>query len=230
MEVGLTENAISKEFGHFQIARTGYFDADNTSSQHLIPEEEFRILEELLYDMDEVDYVNLRLHIVGIIGNMGGSTIFAGICGQPESEILMTPTVTKGKPISSNDPTGIIIGASMAEKLNVEVGSNLLLFFSSDSGAQEAINVTIRGLYKGMMKEQENMIIHIPLESAWDLMLERKVHRILVFCKIKMIWPRQWKRSARLSPIMTWILRSNPGMNWRCIINRLSACSPACCW
>lgn len=185
METGMMENAIAKEFGHFQIARTGYFDADSTSSSHLIPKEEFRLIEDTLYKMEDVDYVNLRLHLAGIIGHIEASTVFFGICGQPETEIFMSPSVIKGEPISATDPGGIIIGAGMAQKLDVDVGSNLLLFFSSDSGAQEAINVNVRGLYKGILKEQENMMIHIPIESAWDLMLERKVHRILVFLEKK---------------------------------------------
>ena len=36
-----------------------------------------------------------------------------------------------------------------------------------------------------MLAEQENMILYMPLETAWSLLLEKKVHRIIVFLKDK---------------------------------------------
>ena len=183
MDMGLRENAISNQFGHFQIARTGYFDAENTSFSYLMDENEFKILEKRLYEIEGVDYVNYRLHISGMIGNFKDSTVFLGTAGLAEWEVFMSPSIIRGEPLSAADPTGIVIGESMAEKLDIDIGSTVLLFFASDAGTQEAVLANIRGLYRGMFQEQEANIIYIPLTTAWELMLEPRVHNLLVFLR-----------------------------------------------
>lgn len=183
IDIALKDNAIHKEYGHFQIARTGYFKADSMAPEYLLPESEWKLLLNSLYELPQVDFTNLRLHLAGIIGNYEKSTVFAGICGQPEAEIMMSPDIIKGKPLSESDPYGILIGEGLAKKLNATVNSNLLLFFTSESGSQEAINVTVRGIFRGLFAEQSNMMVYLPLKGAWELMLERKVHRVLVFLK-----------------------------------------------
>jgi putative ABC transport system permease protein len=183
MAVGLKEEAIGKQYGHIQIARTGYFEADDTSPDHLMSKKEFEAIEDFLWGLPETDMVNKRLHIAGIIGNMEKSAVFMAVCGDPENEIFMLPSVMEGEPLSPLDPAGINIGRGLAKKLDVSTEDNLLLFFASESGAQEAIYVSVRGIYKGLMKDQENIMIYVPLQSAWDLMLEQKVHRILLFLR-----------------------------------------------
>lgn len=182
MDVGLRNHAISNEYGHFQIARTGYFDTEDTSVKHMMPEQDFSLLEDFLYNLDEVDIINMRLHITGLVGNQNYSTYFLGICGQPENEIFMLPSIIKGEPISEVDPSGVIIGNNTAKKLDVEEKADLILFLTTSYGAPEAIRVNVRGIFKGFLPEQES-ILYIPLETAWELMLEKKVHRILVFLK-----------------------------------------------
>lgn len=183
MAVGLKDEAIHKQYGHIQIARTGYFEADDTSADHLMTEQEFKAIEDQLWSLPETDMVSKRLHIAGIIGNMEKSTVFMATCGDPENEIFMLPSIMEGEPLSPDDVTGINIGRGLANKLDAGTGDGLLLFFASASGAQEAIYVSVRGIYKGLMKEQENVVIYVPIQSAWDLMLEEKVHRILLFLR-----------------------------------------------
>lgn len=183
IEIALRDSAIHKDYGHFQIARTGYFKADSMAPEYLLSRETFQPLLRMLYGLPEVDFVNLRLHLAGIIGNYEKSTVFVGICGQPEAEIMMSPEIIQGEPLSASDPYGIVIGEGLAKKLNAGINSNLLLFFASESGSQEAINVTVRGIFKGLFAEQSNMMVYLPLKGAWELMLEQKVHRVLVFLK-----------------------------------------------
>lgn len=183
IDIALKDSAIRKDYGHFQIARTGYFKADNMAPEYLMPEAEFKPLLNRLYKLPEVDFLNLRLHLAGIIGNYEKSTVFVGICGQPEAEIMMSPDIMQGKPLSESDPYGVLIGEGLAKKLNATLNSNLLLFFASDSGSQEAINVAVRGIFKGLFAEQGNMMVYLPIKGAWELMLEQKAHRVLVFLK-----------------------------------------------
>ena len=41
MEVGLKDEAIRKEYGHFQILRKGYSDDDETSYKYMIAKEDY---------------------------------------------------------------------------------------------------------------------------------------------------------------------------------------------
>jgi len=103
------------------------------------------------------------------------------VCGDPESELFMMPTIIKGETIATDDPYGIIIGRKMAEKLKVNVDDSLILFVATESGAQEAIMARVRGIYQGLLREQEELVIYIPIEASWELLLEKNVHRLLVF-------------------------------------------------
>ncbi|MES0489077.1 MAG: FtsX-like permease family protein [Leptospirales bacterium] len=181
MHLGLKNDAINNQYGHFQIAEKGYFDADENSPEHMMSKETLDQLKSFALEFKSVDFVNTRLHLVGIIGTQSNSAIFSAIAGDPTVEGLMSPTIVEGSPLSSSDPTGIVIGEAMAKKLKVGVGDPLIAFVSTSFGSQEAIWVTVRGIYDALMPEQEKVIIYMPIESAWMLILEERAHRLLVF-------------------------------------------------
>ena len=183
MEKGIQSQIISSEFGHIQIARSGYFEQDQTAYDFLVESSEFEQIDDFLKTLPEVDLVNKRLHLAGIIGDRSNSTVFLGICGQSDMEIFMSPTIVKGMHFGLGSKDGIVIGEAMAKKLGADLGKTYLVLFSSPSGAQEALTVSVSGIYKGLLAEQENIIIYMPLETAWDLMLERKVHRIIILLR-----------------------------------------------
>ena len=129
MKIGIESSAIANEFGHLQVAKTGYFEADQTSYEHMMSEEQFTAMENYLYSLPEVDFVNMRLHIAGIAGDISHSTVFLGICGKGETEVFMLPAVISGEPFTGSEYDTIVIGEAMARKLDVQVGDPLLLFF-----------------------------------------------------------------------------------------------------
>ncbi len=181
MEMGLRANAIEKQYGHYQIALKGYFEADENSFRHLIPKKTLDHVLQNISAMEQVSHANTRIHVNGIIGTGESSTIFAGIAGEPLAEALMSPTIAEGSPLSPSDPSGIVMGQSMAKKLQVGIGDNLVAFVATPYGSQEAILVTLRGIYRSILPEQEKIMIYLPLQAARDLLLEDGAHRILVF-------------------------------------------------
>jgi putative ABC transport system permease protein len=181
MEYGLKADAIEKQYGHFQIASKGYFDADETSQEHLTDFATAQTVMSEAMKMNSVSYVNIRTHLTGIIGTQKKSAVFSAIAGLPSAEALMSPTILRGSPLSESDPTGIVIGEAMAKKLEIDVGDDLIAFVSMGSGSQEAILLEIRGIYDALMPEMEKIILYMPIQSAYNLMLEKKVHRVLVF-------------------------------------------------
>jgi len=178
---GLKNDAVMKQYGHMQIGMKGYFDADSNSYHHLIDMKKAEIIKNEIYQLDSVDYINMRLHLAGIIGNNKESTVFLSIAGFPDTENLMAPTLVEGNLLSDDDPYGILMGRSMATKLGVKSGDSLLVFVTSESGSQEAIQVNVRGIYEALMKEQEKVIIFMSLKAGSDLLLETKIHHILIF-------------------------------------------------
>jgi putative ABC transport system permease protein len=181
MDMGLRANTINKEVGHFQIARAGYFAEDAGSQAYFLDPVEIGKIEAKLSSMSSVqDYIE-RLNLIGMIGTAKNSTYFSAVCDQTETMNQMYPQVIDGESLSSGAPDGILIGRAMAKKLDVKKGDSVLLFVSSDSGSQEAVSATIRGIYKGLLKEQEQNIIYMPIETAWSLLLDRKIHRIICF-------------------------------------------------
>ena len=183
MEQGLQNHAISSEFGHIQIARTGYFEEDQSAYDFMMEANEHERIEDLLYGFPEVDLVNKRLHFSGIIGNRSSSTTFSGICGQREIEIFMSPSLVKGRHFGVASGNGIIIGKSMAAKLGADIDTEFQVFFPSPTGETREFSATVTGIYHGLMAEQEESVIFFPLETAWESMPERKVHRIIVLLR-----------------------------------------------
>jgi|GEM_PF-1905318 len=180
IDIGLKAEAVQKQYGHLQIAAKGYFDADENSPDHMMSAKVVNKIVSQALSLDSVDFVNTRVHLTGIIGTQKTSTVFSAIAGIPQAEGVMAPTIIKGKLLAENDPTGILIGEAMAKKLGVDTGDSLIAFVST-GGSQEAIAVTVRGIYDALMPEMEKVIIYMPVNSAWDLMLDKKVHRILLF-------------------------------------------------
>ncbi len=181
MDMGLRANTINKEVGHFQIARTGYFSEDASSQSYFLDPVETGKIEAKLASMNVVQDFIERLNLIGIIGTPKNSAYFSAVCDQTETMNQMYPQVIEGEPLSSSAPDGILIGRSMAKKLDVKRGDQVLLFVSSDTGSQEAVSATVRGIYKGLLKEQEQAVIYMPIETAWSLLLERKIHRFICF-------------------------------------------------
>jgi len=180
IHAGLKSDAIMHQTGHFQIAKAGYFEEGDDSPDHLLGPEIFNKIRNELIKEDSVEFINMRLQLGGLIGNQKRSAIFSAIAGDPVGENIMAPTLTEGSLLSDSDPYGIVIGELMAEKLNLKVGDPVILFVATPNGSQEAIAVTIRGIYDALMPEQEKVMIYISLKAAWDLILEKKVHRIVV--------------------------------------------------
>jgi putative ABC transport system permease protein len=181
MDGGLKSNTIEKETGYFQIARKGYFEDDALSLDRTLDDPECAAIEEWLYSQPEITSLTRRLQIVGMIGNSKKSAVFAGICDTSGSLVSMVPTILEGSTLSAEDPEGIVVGKRLAEKLGAKLGDPLLVFVSTSSGAPEAVAARIRGIYKGLMAEQEGMIVYMPIETAWSLMLERRSQRIIGF-------------------------------------------------
>jgi len=181
MDLGLRAESIQKQYGHIQIASRGYFESDENSSELMMNEQVVSKIISKAMELDAIDFVNTRVHLNGIIGTQKNSTFFAAIAGLPSAEGVMAPTLIKGNLLSESDPAGVLIGEEMAKKLGVDTGDSLIAFVGTSSGSQEAIAVTIRGIYDALMPEQEKIIIYMPITSAWDLMLEKKTHRILIF-------------------------------------------------
>ena len=183
MFTGLKEQAIFHDYGHIQIAKKGYFQAEENSPDLMMNSNETAVLEKGLTKIEEVDFINKRFYMVGLIGNREHSSFFSAVAGLPESEALMSPNIKEGQALSDKDPYGVLIGRALADKIKVGVGDTAMLFFSSAAGSQEAINVKVRGIYKALMKEQEQVVIYMPIQSAWDLSLDKSIHRVQVFLR-----------------------------------------------
>lgn len=183
MEVGLKDEAIRKEYGHFQILRKGYSDDDETSYKYMIAKEDYMKISSVIDTLSSVDFINYRHLLVGMIGTSEASAIFMGVAGNPGAEIFMSPELISGAFYGEDAGDQIIIGRHMAGKLNLEVGNEVVLFASNEDGAQDAISVNVRGIYRGMLKAVESMQIYMPLHVAHSLLGHDKIHRIIVCLK-----------------------------------------------
>ena len=172
---------IHNDYGHLQIFNKEYFEDDNTSLEHIISEDEFKKVSEIINNIKAIQYFTPRLNISGLIGNENSSKIFIGSArSSTEAEKLFYYSPVKdGEYLTDDKPYGILVGFKLAKKLNVNIGAEVILMANSGQGSIEAIKANIIGLLRTYSTLDE-MGVYLRLEDSQDLILTKSYHNIVL--------------------------------------------------
>lgn len=196
---GLRELTVSKGFGAG--GGTGHLQIYNTEA--LEKEERYPLEYGIEGDkalIDSIESVNTvsfsmpRIDFNGLVSNGDKSISFLGLGVSPQEEYQLIEywnSVRKSgdkraisgevyKKLEEAGAAGVLLGNEMAEALNAEVGTDLMLMSTTVDGAVNVVDVTVAGVLNGSMKTLSRHYLVTSLETAQRLMQTEKVSRIVI--------------------------------------------------
>jgi putative ABC transport system permease protein len=164
------ESAVRLGGGHVTIEHPEYVASQDLA--HRIPEPDLALATgavSALLDPGEVAAV-LRRVSVGGLAQSGSASIPARISGvDPQAEApvsLLAGSIVEGRYLEPGDRLEAVVGAGIAERLQVEVGSRVVLMAQGADGDLESQLVFVAGIFRTTIPEVDRGVVQLPLETA----------------------------------------------------------------
>ncbi len=183
MYSGTREGAINNGLGHIQIFTAEHFARD-----------EVRVLDTGIQNWRQVAAavktgrhirgVAPRIDFNGMLSNGVKSSIFMGSAVDPveEKSLGFVTHISAGKNLADK-PSGEIealVGAGVAESMNVKPGDGLTLLAVTSDGALNGIDVQVAGIVNTGIKEYDDHYVRIDLSSAQRLLQSDRITNLVV--------------------------------------------------
>jgi putative ABC transport system permease protein len=179
----LREDAIRGRHGHLQIYRAGYSDHYlEEPSRYLIPADEAQRIVDIARGLDEVRHATRRREFNGMIASADRYVAFVGIGVEPEVDVEFSRHVSmrKGDPLSPTEPYGMLRGLGLAQRFAGEPGDVVTLMTNTATGALNAVDIRLRGVFEGGMKAYDDWTLKLPLPAVAELLLDDHVEMIIL--------------------------------------------------
>ncbi len=179
----LREDAIHGRHGHLQVYRAGYTDNHRRDPRrYLLPAGEAARIVALIEQTPHVARVTRRREFTGMISRDDRYVAFVGIGVEPDRdpEFSRHMTIREGRPLSPEDPNGVIAGRGLAERIDAAPDTPLMLAANGETGALNAAPATLRGIFEGGLKEYDDWTLKVPLPVAQKLLGDDRVEQIVV--------------------------------------------------
>jgi putative ABC transport system permease protein len=97
---------------------------------------------------------------------------FIGEGVDPEKEALVSQhlIIADGDNLVTDDPTGFLLGAGLAENLGVSIGDTVALLVTTATGGMNGVEGTVRGLFHSASKAFDDAVLRLPVETARELL------------------------------------------------------------
>lgn len=173
------EDAAFAKVGAIQVHKRGYENADRNLLDYDLPAD--GTLAARIAAVPGVKAVTSRISIEGMLSNGSVSSMFVATAIDPATEYQVCPkrrdNVAPGsKPLEAGAPgdtatsTDILIGSELAASLDARIGSTLTMTSAGKSGAQNALDVTVRGFLPSRMIVESKRLVTAPLALTQDLL------------------------------------------------------------
>ncbi len=171
--------------GHVVIQAKGY--QDSSSNELLLPAQVVSRIEGFLQTAEMkkiVRGVSPRLLATGLLSSSANSAgvRITGVNPQDEPAVSLIPErIVEGTYLRNDKPSGVVIGAELARKLEVKIGSRVVLMTQAlrqpgnetKSGAGEEMQSTllrVSGIFRTGLEAIDANIIQLPLPAAQTLL------------------------------------------------------------
>ena len=194
--LGLQELTIRNGFsgnggtGHFQIFNEKALQTEESYPLEYGIENYEAIIKDL-QAMGNVSFAMSRVELSGLLSNGDKSVSFLGMGVDALKEgalIQYFENKSVGLKISAfvalqNTPNGVLLGQGMANSLQAEIGSSLMLMSTTVDGAINAVDVTVAGIMSTGLKAVDNYYLLAHLSTVQGLLQTEKVGKIIVVLK-----------------------------------------------
>lgn len=180
---GLREDAIHGRYGHIQIYKQGYNEKQMTDPlAHTISNREFEEIKSLISGFPHVVDVTPKLEISGLM-TFGGKTVsFLGVGVEPQKDAQFSTMISmvEGSALTEKDPMGVIVGKGLAAKLQLRAGDMATLLANTPDGNYNGVDVRIKGIFEGGLKEFDDWVMKMPISKAQELINFNQVQSVVV--------------------------------------------------
>ncbi|MGF7188837.1 ABC transporter permease [Robbsia andropogonis] len=206
------EGSIDSGVGHLQVLHRGYLDliGDHPLQYGLTADEQARALHAIAALPGVVSTVR-EIDFDGLISNGDLSYGAVGEGIEPDHEppgFADYHAIVSGRYLApSSAGTEIVIGAELARKLNIRVGSVVQLMVSTTHGGINATDAQVVGVMSTGNKDLDERIVNITFAAAQALLRTDKASRIAVFLRHTPMAPQAAAEIRRALPdvdVRTW--------------------------
>lgn len=184
----LKEQTIRTNIGHVQIYRQNYFDTAN-KSQSLIANYQ-TLKKEILDDANlagDISTLSGQLEFTGIVSQYEAATsgYFSalGVEPLPALKLGAFDKLMTGSDLSRVRQNEVTIGNGLAKTLNANYHDWLDIITVNSQGGQSALSLKVRGIFSSGIKEYDDAVIKIPLDTAQRMMATSGVSKVLILLK-----------------------------------------------
>jgi len=171
--------------GHVVIQAQGY--QDSGSQELLVPAQvvsttaEFLHTEPMKHDVRGMSPRLLASGLMSSAANAAGVGII-GVLPQEERAVSLIPSrIVEGNNLSDDEQSGVVIGAELARKLEVKVGSKVVLMTQAvqqakpeaadaDEGGMQSTLLRVSGIFRTGVQAVDAQVIHLLLPVAQTLL------------------------------------------------------------
>jgi len=181
---GLRESTIHSETGHLQLFHADYFDREEETILEL-GVKDAAALEAGLNQFLEVQLVQARISLMGLISNGEKSVAFVGEAVEPAKERKLRNLFgNSGHGFDSlmvaDAADKIVLGRALARSLDVGVGDWVTLMTSTTDGALNAVDLRVADTFSATAIEYEKRAVRLTIETAQTLLLTDRVKHLVV--------------------------------------------------
>jgi ABC-type lipoprotein release transport system permease subunit len=170
MNEALYSNTVKLQGGHVQVHAPGFREKANRLP--LLPLVDSGAAVEAALAQPEVVAVSQRIETGGMVSSREG-TLSVAITGiEPEQEApvsLVAENVVQGRWLEGIDEDVLLIGAALAERLEVTVGDRVTLVGRATHQQMRRRTMTIVGIYDLGIAEVEKSLVYVSLLEAQTL-------------------------------------------------------------
>lgn len=167
---GMRESTIKSQLGHVQVVRPGYVERGTSDPYGFVIDGE-DALRQKIESGSNVKVVAPRLSFNGLASKGDNTLAFLGqgVSAKAESVLSSSVTITRGRNLSADGVSEMIMGRGLAANLGVQVGDTVVLMTTTAAGNVNAVEAPVVGLFNSVSKEYDDSALRMPLALAQQL-------------------------------------------------------------
>ncbi len=165
----MLRTAVSMMAGHVVVQGEGYQDDPDSKHKVLHSGDLAREIEEALPDA----HVSRRIYLDGLLVSPVASTAAVVKAVEPSKEaevVKLDDKLTDGEWLVDDDDKGVLLGANLADSLDVTLGDKVVFMGQPDGDEVESRLFRVRGIFKTGSPEIDGFTAVVPLTAAQELL------------------------------------------------------------
>jgi putative ABC transport system permease protein len=184
---GASQENIKYQFGHIKVVNKEFLALERTMPrEHLVKADDIQDIRSAMSRFPGVELICERLIFTALLHRRGINepAVVIGVDpGNAEKSMQLSQTLNRGK-YYDNSGLNLIIGKSLAKKLNVTLDDELLLVTTDIDYSTYALPFKIAGIFETGYSSIDKNIIYIPLGKAREMLnCGTAAHEVLVYLK-----------------------------------------------